>query len=101
MPKINLLIARFDETTVIPETFLTFYSDSLLLHDDDLQVNSSFEPALHTIESHIEASLSASKTNNQDHLDVYLTIFKYIKVLTKIESCMKEIESKCAGFRER
>ena len=101
LPKINLLIAKFDETTEIPEAFITFYTDSLLLHDDLLQLDSSLEPSLETIESRIETSLSTSKTNNQDHLDVYLTIFKYIKVLTKIESCLKEIETKNTGFRER
>jgi hypothetical protein len=34
-------------------------------------------------------------------VEVYLAIFRYIKVLTKIEGCMWNIESKFNGFREK
>ena len=32
---------------------------------------------------------------------MYLTIFRYIKVLTKIEGCMRDIERRYKGFREK
>jgi hypothetical protein len=34
-------------------------------------------------------------------VEVYLAIFRYIKVLTKIEGYMWNIESKFKGFREK
>ena len=39
--------------------------------------------------------------HKQDKVEVYLAIFRYIKVLTKIEGCIRNIESKVKGFREK
>ena len=34
-------------------------------------------------------------------MEVYLAIFRYIKVLIRIEGCIQNIESKFKGFREK
>jgi hypothetical protein len=53
---------------------------------------------IEVIEQKIEEELTKHK---QDKVEVYLAIFRYIKVLTKIEGCIRNIESKVKGFREK
>ena len=102
---------------MVPNKFIAFYKDSLLIHNLSLDENAESETtAVDTLEEKIESALSMTK---QDKVEVYLTIFKYIKVLTKrrplylyyivtiaanynkIEECIREIESRCQGFRQQ